>query len=260
MKLLRRLHVNLVGIAVIIAVGFCWEVSVRSGLVPFDYVPPLSDVGNGLWTITKSGELAANVLHTLTSALTGWLIAAGAGVVIGTALGVSWRLWTVTGASLEMLRALPVVAFVPVAMLVLGFSPQVEVVVATYGALWPVLLNTAAGIRSNETELVDVGRIMQMGPVTTVWKLRLPAAVPSIVIGLRLGMATALVLTLVTEMIGNPAGIGYALVSKAQALQPAQMFAFLIVIGLLGVMLNSVLLLIARLCLPGPMAMARDED
>lgn len=256
----RRKRVNIAGVMVLVVCAGLWELVVRTGLVSFSYIPPPSKVVVGLWAITRSGTLFTNAGHTLASALIGWVVAAAVGIGIGVVVGVWWQAWRFTGASLETLRALPAVAFVPLAMIIFGFNVKVEIAVAAYGALWPVMLNTAAGMRSTEVNLDDVARVMQLSPLVTIWKVRLPAAVPSIVIGLRLGMAFSLVLTLVTEMIGNPAGIGNQMVFEAQALQPARMFAYLMVIGILGVVLNAILIGAARLLMPGPMALARETD
>jgi ABC-type nitrate/sulfonate/bicarbonate transport system permease component len=143
-------------------------------------------------------------------------------------------------------------------VLLLGFTLEMEIVVAFYAALWPVLLNTYAGMRSVERRLVEVGHVMGLSGAQILWKLRLPATTPSIMVGLRLGLGVSLVLTLVAEMVGNPAGVGFALVQKGQALQPEQMFAYVAVIGVSGIVLNTVLMTLGRSVFRGQMAAARD--
>lgn len=88
-------------------------------------------------------------------------------------------------------------------------------------------------------ELLDVARMLRLSRFTAVRKVLLPAAAPSIVVGLRLALALSLVLAVVAEMIGNPAGLGHALVLAQLVLQPEQMFAYVVVIGLLGVGLDA---------------------
>ena len=153
---------------------------------------------------------------------------------------------------------MPIVAFVPVAVLLLGFTTKMEIVVAFYAALWPILLNTYGGIRSVDRSLIEVGNVMGLSYLASLWKLRLPAATPYIVVGLRLGLAVSFVLTLVAEMIGNPAGLGFALVQKGEALKSAQMFAYVVVIGLVGVVLNGVLMTLARGVFRGQMVASGD--
>jgi ABC-type nitrate/sulfonate/bicarbonate transport system permease component len=114
-------------------------------------------------------------------------------------------------------------------------------VLIVYVGAWTVLVNTIDGVRSVRPELLDVATIMRMSRLMTVRKLILPAAMASIVVGLRLALSLALVLAVVAEMIGNPSGLGNALVSAQQALQPEQMFAYVVIIGVLGVSLNAAL-------------------
>lgn len=245
---------NWLGLAVVAAVLLAWELTVRLGIVTFDYIPAPSAIAAKSAEMTSSGELLHNLQHTLTATLVGWLIASLAGVLLGTLLGLSRWAWTYAMSSVDALRALPVVAFVPVAVLLFGFTLKMEVLVSCYSALWPVLLNTLAGMRSTHPRLLETGRVLGMSPLGRLWKLRLPAATPYIVVGLRLGLAISLVLTLVAEMVGNPQGVGYALIADSKSLQPERMFVSIIAIGLAGIVLNALLLGAARLVARGQMA------
>lgn len=255
---LRR-RINTLGLLVFAAGVGLWELLVRSGPLHFDYLPPPSTVVASLAELLGSGELQVDIGHTLTATLTGWCLAAFAGVAAGSVLGLLRPIWRYSMASLETLRALPIVAFVPVAVLLLGFSVRTEILVSFYAALWPIMLNTINGLRT-ETRLIEVGSVLRMSPAVVLWKLRLPSATPQIVVGLRLGLSTALVLTLVAEMVGNPAGLGFALVEEGQALQPGRMFAQVFVIGVLGILLNAALMSLARLLFRGQMAAAGDAE
>lgn len=258
MRELIRRRVNLLGAATFLGALLLWEVAIHTGVLSFSYLPPPTDIVQGLRELIASGELQENLLHTLTAALTGWLLAALAGVAIGALLGLFRPLWQYSMASIEALRALPIVAFVPIAVLLFGFTMQMEIVVAFYAGLWPILLNTYAGMRSLDGRLTEVGHVLGLSPTATFWKLRLPAATPFIMVGLRLGLAISLILTLVAEMVGNPAGLGFALIQKGQSLQPEQMFAYVVVIGICGIVLNGTLVALARGLFRGQMAAAGD--
>jgi NitT/TauT family transport system permease protein len=248
-------RLNLVGAGVFVLGLLLWELLVRTGILTFSYLPPPSDVAVGLGQLVGNGELLSSLGHTLLAALTGWALAGVIGVTAGSALGLFRPVWTYSMASLEALRALPIVAFVPVAVLLFGFSVQTEITVAFYAALWPILLNTINGMRT-EARLVEAGRVLKLSRAETLWKIRLPAATATIVVGLRLGLSISLVLTLVAEMVGNPAGLGFLLVTKGQALQPAQMFAAVFVIGVTGIVLNAIVMGVARLVFRGQLASA----
>lgn len=249
---------NVLGLVVLACLFGLWELVVRASLISYDYLPPPTDAVGGMVEMARNGDLAANTGHTLTVTLLGWAIAAAVGLVLGAAVGLLPRLRAGSMASLEALRAVPIVAFVPVSVLLFGFTTEMEVAVAAYAALWPVLINTIAGMQAVSTRMLEVGRVLRLSRFEVLWKLRLPAAVPLIVVGLRLAMAMSLILTLVAEMIGNPDGIGSAMIRAGQSLHPDHMFAYIIVVGMLGTGLNAVLVAATRAAFKGPMGAAAD--
>lgn len=256
LSFLRR--INVLGVLTGALLIVLWQLAVVTGLLDFDYLPKPTQVAVGLQEITVTGELSENLIHTLSASLTGWALAAVVGTACGVVLGLLRPVWQYSMASIEALRALPIVAFVPVAVLLLGFTLEMEIVVAFYAALWPILLNTQAGVRSVDRRLLEVGDVMGFGRAERLWKLLLPASTPFVIVGLRLGLSISLVLTLVAEMVGNPAGLGYALIQKGQTLNPDQMFAYVIVIGVCGIVLNAALMLLARITFRGQMLAAGD--
>lgn len=256
LKFLTRL--NILGLLTGVLLIALWQLAVATGMVDFEYLPRPTEIFGGLNDIISTGELQTNLQHTLTASLTGWVLAAFAGVALGVLLGLVKPVWQYSMASIEALRALPIVAFVPVAVLLLGFTQKMEIVVAFYAALWPILLNTQAGVRSVDKQLLEVGDVMGFGRAERVWKLMLPNSTPHIVVGLRLGLSISLVLTLVAEMVGNPAGLGYALIQKGQTLNPDQMFAYVFVIGVCGIVLNAALMILTRTIFRGQMLAAGD--
>ena len=232
-------RINVLGLATMALLVGLWELVVGSGTIDFDFLPSPSGIADAFGTVISSGDLSAAVVHTLRSTLVGWVIAAVIGVALGVTLGLSDTAWRYSMASVEIVRAIPPISLVPVSLLVFGFSLRMELVVIVYAGAWTVLVNTIDGVRNLQPELLDVGRMLRMSKFTAIRKLILPSAMPSIIVGLRLAMSLSLVLAVVAEMIGNPSGLGNALVRAQQALQPEQMFAYVVTIGVLGVLLNS---------------------
>ena len=107
---------------------------------------------------------------------------------------------------------MPGIAFVPAALLLFGFSLKTELVVIVLPSIWPVLMNTMGGIAGVHHRLNEVGATLRFSFAARVRKILLPAAMPSVLVGLRLSLTLALVLAIVAEMIGNPTGLGYAIV------------------------------------------------
>jgi NitT/TauT family transport system permease protein len=243
-------RVNVVGLITAAALIGIWQALVSGGVLVYTYLPAPSDIWGGAAAISNSGELWPNLVHTVWITLAGWALAIVTGLVLGLVLGLSNTVWRWSMSSFEVLRALPAIAFVPVAILIFGFSAEMELVIIIYVAQWPILINTIDGVRGVHPGLLDVATMMRFSRFDQVRKFILPSALPQIVVGVRLALTLSLVLAIVAEMVGNPTGLGYQLVFQQQALQPAKMFAYVLIIGILGVLLNMIFNALARL-LPG---------
>lgn len=248
MMWLRRTNVlGLVTAAVLLAL---WQALIASGLVTIEYLPPPANIARAIWSLAAQGHLANEIGHTLGVALLAWAIAGIVGLTLGFVLGYFPPVWRYSMASVEMLRSVPSVAFVPISLLLFGFTVKMELALAVYIAQWLVLVNTVDAVRGVSPQLLEVARMLRMSWLDRTRKIVLPAAMPVILVGLRLGLTVSLVMAVVSEMICNPAGLGYQLVFEQRALQTDRMFAYLAVIGGLGVVLNAALLLVARV-IPG---------
>ena len=234
-------RINWPGLATIALAFLLWEMLLRAGFAQYQNLPAPSAIAGGLVEISVSGQLLADTAHTLRSVLVGWGAALLAGVVLGLLLGVSRTLRRYSLASIEVLRPMPGIAFAPVALLLFGFSLQMELMVIILPALWPVLINTMGAVMGVHARLFEVGRTFRLSRGEILRKIMLPAALPGVLVGARLSMTLALVLAIVAEMVGNPAGLGYAVVREQQAMRPELVFADLVAIGALGVILNAVL-------------------
>jgi sulfonate transport system permease protein len=243
--------INIPGTLTIVAILLAWELAVRSGAVAFDYLPPPSSILAAWGDLLVSGEMLANTAHTLLSVMIGWVIANVVGIGLGLALGVSPFVRRYFSASLELIRPLPAVAFLPLALLLFNFSLTTELILIFWGAVWPVLTNTMGGVMNVAPRLYDVSRTLRLTRARTLMTVVIPAAAPSIVVGCRLSMGMTLVMAIIAEMLANPHGLGYAVVSQLQAMQPQRMFAYVFFIGLLAIALNAALLWTSRAFLRG---------
>jgi sulfonate transport system permease protein len=236
-----------------------WQSLVATKVLDYDYLPAPSLIAGALVTLLKDGEIFGELIHTLSAALMGWLVSVVLGISIGACLGLSPTMRRYSLASIEMMRPLPGIAFVPVAILLFGFSLETELLVIVIPTVWPVLINTMGGLAMVHARLHDVVRSLRLPPVAATVKVFAPAAAAPILVGCRLALTLALIMSIAAEMIGNPTGLGYAVVREAAALHPDSMFAYIFVIGLLGVLLNALLLVIAKLLLPGEFRRPRAE-
>jgi sulfonate transport system permease protein len=248
---MRADAINIPGTLTLLAVAAAWEVSIRTGLVTFDYLPAPSAILVAFGDIVRSGDLFADTAHTLRSVLIGWMLAGLIGGVLGVTFGLSAFVRRNFLASLEVLRPLPAVAFLPVALLLFNFSLMTELVVIVYASVWPMFINTMGGITNVKSRLHDVSLTLKLSRTQAIANVLLPAAAPSILVGTRLCLGTTLVMAIIAEMIGNPHGLGYAIVSALQAMRPERMFAYVVFIGVLAIALNAGANLLARRLLPG---------
>jgi sulfonate transport system permease protein len=248
---MRIREINWLGILTIAAVVAVWEIAIRAGLVTFDYLPLPSAILGAWFVLLASGEMTSQMFHTLGAVMIGWAVACVIGVALGLALGFSPSVRRYSQASLELLRPLPAIGFLPVALLLFNFSLTTELLLIIYASIWPVLINTMGGVMGVGQRLYDVGCTLRMSRARVVAKILVPAAAPSIVVGCRLSMGTALVMAIIAEMLANPHGLGYAVISELQAMQPQRMFAYVVFIGLVAIALNAGLQLASRWLLSG---------
>ena len=242
--------INWPGTAVLVFVGLAWEAAVRTGLLEYEYLPAPSTIALGFGELASQGILAPDIAHTLISVAIAWAVAIVLGISLGFLLGLSPVARRYSLASIEILRPMPGVAFAPVGLLLFGFSLKTEMVVTILPVLWPVLVNTIGGVTGVHQGLYDVGRTFRLGRRDTILRIILPAAMPPIIVGARISLGLALVLAVVAEMVGNPEGLGYAIVREQQALRPDLMFAYIVTVGVIGIVLNAGMLALAKASFP----------
>lgn len=231
--------INLPGILTAALLLGIWEAAVALRGVDYEYLPAPSVIAIAARDLIRSGELAPNVAHTVGVTLLGWGLASLLGIALGLYLGLSDWAWRWSMSSIEVLKGVPPISLVPLALLIFGFSVRMELTLIVFAAAWPVLINSIGGVRGVPVELNDVVRMLRLSRFKAAWKIVLPSAMPSALVGLRLGLAHSLVLAVVAEMVGNPRGLGNSLIRAQQALQPATMFAYVLTIGLTGLALNA---------------------
>jgi len=192
------------------------------------------------------GSLWQATAFTLGSAAIGLAIGSLAGLLLGIVLGLIPRAARMGFLSVEVLRPVPSVALVPLAMLVFGFGMRMEVSVVAFATFWPMLVLSQAAVRQVEPCLVEVASALQLSLAARVCKIVIPAMVPRLFVALRLGVAVALVVAVTVEIAANPNGMGYAIMIAQQSLDPALMLAWLFWIGLVGYAINAGALALQR--------------
>src|SRR5579862_1704811 len=241
MKALERSLWSLGSIAVTALLVMLWQFVADHGGIPPVFLPGPDRAWHALVAGLSGGPIAKVTLATITRMIYGWVFASLAGIVLGAIIGSSRVAREYIAPTLEMIRPVPVSAFMPIVIAFLGLTGDMVVVVITIGAIWPVLLATVHGVSSVEPRLVDVSHMLKFGRIATLWKIALPNSQADILAGARLGLTVSLVLTVIGEMLTSENGLGYYILLEGRAFHSANLFAGVILLGLIGLVSNLVL-------------------
>lgn len=230
-----------------------WEVAARTAADPF--FPPPTEIGRraaGLWFTGPPSRLFLtdtvydDVLPSLGRVLGGWAIAVVLGVGLGTALGRSRTAMDYLGPVFAFARAVPPPALIPVFLVLFHLGLRMQLAIIITGTVWPILLNTVDGVRSVDPTQWETTRSFRTPVHYRVGLVVLPAALPRIFAGVRLGLSIALILMVVSEMVGAVNGIGYQLLFAQRQFDLPVMWAGIALLGALGYGLNAGLLAVER--------------
>jgi NitT/TauT family transport system permease protein len=215
-----------------------WEISARySGNL---LLPPASVVFQTLWEIALDGTLLTNTLASLGRVAAGFVCAAIVGIPVGLMMGY-YRVidWSLSGI-VNGLRPIPVAAWVPLSIILMGIGERPAVFLVFLGTVWPILLSTIQGVRAVPKHLVWAALTMGATAPQIFARVVLPAALPSILTGLRVGVGTAFTCVIVAELIAVRSGLGYLITEARMLVRSDLVVAGMIAIGAVGFTLDWV--------------------
>jgi ABC-type nitrate/sulfonate/bicarbonate transport system permease component len=227
------------GFVLVAAVLAVWELASRTGALDARFVPPPSAVAVAWVGYAASGQLVTDLLGTLTSWAQGYAIAAVLGVTLGIAMGLFPVVRAMFSTMVELLRPMPSVAIIPIAIVLFGIGDPMKRFVVAYAALWPVLINTLYGVLAVDPLLLDTARTFRLGALRSALRVILPAASPYIVTGLRISTSIALILVITAELVASRNGLGYFIRASEQASRVPEVYAGVLTIATLGYLLNT---------------------
>jgi sulfonate transport system permease protein len=236
------------------ALSFCvaaglvalWQLIADLRLVSPVFLPGPDRAWASLIRGFTEGDLLAKVIGTLEHMIFGWLVASIVGVALGALIGSSPRARDYIAPSLEFLRPLPVSAIIPLAIALFGLSQTMALFVIAFGAVWPMLLATVHGFAAVEPRLYEVARSLHMSRTAVILKIGLPSASPDILAGMRLSVTVALILSVVCEILAGLDGLGHWILLSARAFRSADLFAGVILLGMIGYLSSLVVALAER--------------
>ncbi len=234
------------GILVFLAL---WEAVSRGGLGDSRYLPPPSVVMGALLEALGSSQLWSALAYTMRGWLIGLSIASAAAIVLGLLIGMSPFLRRATRSTIEFLRPIPSVALVPAAVLLYGTSMQATLMLVLYATFWQVLIQTLYGTVDVDPVAQDTARSYGLGRLARVRYVVWPTALPYVMTGLRLGAAVALILELTGELIIGGGGLGEQIALAKTGGAVPEMYALVIVTGMIGIAINLLARAVERVAL-----------
>jgi sulfonate transport system permease protein len=222
------------GLVLPVALALIWEFVVRMGWSSGRLAPPPSVILATFIELARSGDLQRNTLVTLARVAAGFGLGVAAGTILGAATGYSLTLRRFLDPSLQALRAIPSIAWVPLFILWLGIFEASKVTLIAVGVFFPVYLGLMGAIQSVDRKLVEVGRAFRLSDFAMVQRVLLPAVLPAYVIALRSGLGLGWMFVVAAELMGASEGLGYLLIDGQQLGKPAEIIAAIVAFAVVG--------------------------
>jgi sulfonate transport system permease protein len=232
-----------VGLALPVGLALAHEAAVAAGLVGGRLLPPPSRILATLWELAASGELATHTAATLGRVAAGFALGGSIGVVVGALSGASPLARRLLDPTLQALRAIPSIAWVPLFILWLGIFEASKVALIATGVFFPVYLGVVGAILGVDRKIVEVGRVFRLGRLALVRRILLPAVLPATIVALRGGLGLGWMFVVAAEFMGASEGLGYLLVDGQQLGRPDQIIAALVAFAVLGKLTDWLLVL-----------------
>jgi sulfonate transport system permease protein len=228
-----------VSLSVVILV--VWQMASNLGYIKPLILPPPSQVAMTFWELLQSGAMARHVGISVLRVLEGFGIAALLGLGLGIAIGLSRTLDRMSDLIIQVVKPIPPIAWIPLAILWFGIGEESKVYIIFLGAFFPIIINTIDGIRQTDHKLVEVARILEVPRWKFVRQVVIPGAFPAIMTGLRVGLMVAWMCVVAAELIAASSGIGYLIMDARQLSQSDVVLVGMITIGVIGKVMDSLI-------------------
>lgn len=229
-------------LSVLLGLVLAWQVITVLVDDPVSW-PRFTDVAARFWEMWASDPEAwlESLVPSLARLLVGWLAAVVIGIAVGVLIGLSALARDFVNPIVQFLRAIPPPALLPLFIVLLGIGDGMKAAMIAFGVVWPILLNTADGVASVEQLQRETGRVFRIGFRDELTRIILPSAAPKIFAGLRVSLSIAVILMVISEMVATVNGVGFELVQAQRGFRSLDVWATIVLLGLLGYTLNAIL-------------------
>jgi len=229
-----RIPDRLLGWIIPLIVLVVWELLARTGMLPPNWFPAPTVIGQTIYQLAVAGELWGHIGVTLGRVALGFLLGATAGTLLGGLTGYMPLARRLFDPTLHALRSVPSIAWVPLFLLWLGIQETSKIALIALGAFFPVYLNLSVAMRHVDPTLLEVGKLYRLSNFQMVRRLILPAALPEYIVGLRSGLGLAWMFVVAAELLGASRGIGYLMVDGQMTGRASIILASVILFAILG--------------------------
>lgn len=232
----------LLRISVLAGLVAIWQLAATMVDDPVNW-PTFTAVIGRFWDMWAANPDAwsRSLLPSMLRLLAGWLGAVAIGVVVGTLIGLSARARDFVNPIIQFLRAIPPPALLPLFIILLGIGDLMKAVMILFGVVWPILLNTADGVGSVDPLQRETGRVFRIGFRDELTRIVLPSAAPKIFAGLRVSLSIAVILMVISEIVATVNGVGFELVQAQRSFRNLDVWATIVLLGVIGYTLNAIL-------------------
>ena len=229
------------GLALPLVLALLWEAAVEAGLSDGRLVPPPSVIWRELADLAATGELQRHVVATLLRVAAGFAIGTVTATVIAAIAGYWDMVRRLIDPTLQGLRAVPSIAWIPLFILWLGIFETSKVALIAAGVFFPIYLGLLGAILSVDRKIVEVGWVFRLSGAAMVRRILLPAVLPAYVVSLRAGLGLGWMFVIAAEFMGASEGLGYLLIDGQQLGKPAEIVAAIITFAVLGKLTDAIL-------------------
>ena len=226
-----------------------WQAASWCGLLADQVMPAPTAVAVAFWRVAASGELLHDIAVSSWRAGAGFAIGGGIGFAFGILNGLSVLAERLSDSSLQMLRAIPHLALVPLVILWFGIGEEAKLFLVALGVFFPIYVNTLHGVRSIDGQLLEMARAYGMSGRAVFWRVVFPGALPSIFVGLRYGLGIMWLTLIVAETISASSGIGFMAMNAREFMMVDVVVVSILIYAALGKLADSIARLLERTCL-----------